>query len=95
MAVLPPAHHIVALVVAGHCIGFVRFVGLVEQTLDVSNSLVLVHHAPHLVCYAPGLILCATRLSVLIFCYIRLASRLYVPPDRLAAHTGHFRYLDT
>ena len=46
-------------------------------------------------CYAPGLILCATRLSVLIFCYIRLASRLCVPLDRLTAHTGHPRYLDT
>ena len=34
-------------------------------------------------------------LSVLIFCYIRLASRLCVPPDRLTAPTGHFRYLDT
>ena len=28
----------------------------------------------HCHCYAPGLILCATHLSVLIFCYIRLAS---------------------
>ena len=46
-------------------------------------------------CYAPGLILCAMCLSVLIFCYIRLASRLCVPPDRLTAHTGHPRYLDT
>ena len=46
-------------------------------------------------CYAPGLILCAMRLSVLIFCYIRLASCLCVPPDRLTAHTGHSRYLDT
>ena len=45
-------------------------------------------------CYAPGLILCAMRLSVLIFCYIRPASRLCVPPDRPTAHTRHFRYLD-
>ena len=46
-------------------------------------------------CYAPGLILCATHWSVLIFCYIRLASRLCVPPDHPTTHTGHPCYLDT
>ena len=38
VAVLLPAHHVVVVVVAGHCIGSVGL-GSVKQTLDVSNSL--------------------------------------------------------
>ena len=60
---------------------------------NLSTTQFLADAHPH--CYAPGLILCATRLSVLIFCYIRLVSHLCVPPDHLTAHTGHFHYLDT
>ena len=36
VAVLQPAHHVVVVVVAGHCVGSVG-VGSDEQTLDVSD----------------------------------------------------------
>ena len=54
-------------------------------------------------CYAPGLILCATRLSVLIFCHIRLAfayvyhrTALPLIPDISAISIlSCFRFTDT
>ena len=39
-----------------------------------NTAIFLIQTSIHHRCYTPGLILCATRLSVLIFCYIRLAS---------------------
>ena len=44
MAVLPPVHHIVAVLVAGYCVGSVELGSVsVEQTLDISNLELAVH----------------------------------------------------
>ena len=44
MAVLPPVHHVVAVLVAGYCVGSVELGSVsVGQTLDVSNSELAVH----------------------------------------------------
>ena len=44
MAVLPPVHHVVAVLVAGYCVGSVELGSVsVEQTLDISNSELAVH----------------------------------------------------